>query len=160
MKIIFWHIRGFGARGHRNQLRDLLFCEHIDILCLQETKRDNFSLTDFNGLGGSDFTWNWVPAIGSAGGILIGSRNDLLDVSNVLVSEFFLSLRLTCRVSSVSWDLVSVYGPSDHTLSARFLEALDVHLSNQTFPVLLGGDFNLLRFPSEKSSDHFCADRK
>src|SRR4051812_37623831 len=111
MRILFWNIRGFGARGRRNQLRDLLRTEHIDILCLQETKREDFSLSEFNGIWGTHFTWNWVAAVGSAGGILIGSRNDLFDVLEVVVTEFFLSLRLACHVSSVVWDLISVYGP-------------------------------------------------
>src|ERR1043165_6505218 len=102
MKVLFWNIRGFGARGRRNQICDLLRSEHIDILCLQETKREDFSLSEFHRLGGSDFTWNWVAAVGSAGGILVGSRNDLFDVSLVEAHEIFLSLRLTCRVTCAS----------------------------------------------------------
>ena len=73
MKILFWNIRGFGARGRRNQLRDLLSVERIDILCLQETKKESFSLSKFHGIGGDDFSWHWVAAVGSAGGILIGA---------------------------------------------------------------------------------------
>src|ERR1043165_3676774 len=103
MKVLFWNIRGFGARGRRNQICDLLRSEHIDILCLQETKREDFSLSEFHRIGGSDFTWNWVAAVGSAGGILTGSRNELFDILEGLVTEFFLSLRLACRGSSVSF---------------------------------------------------------
>src|SRR4051812_14565899 len=109
MKILFWNICGFGTRGRRNQLRDLLSVEHIDILCLQETKRETFSLSEFNAIWGGDFSWHWGATAGFAGGILIGVRNDLFDVTIVVVNEFFISLRLACCGSSVIWELISVY---------------------------------------------------
>jgi hypothetical protein len=45
-----------------------------------------------------------------------------------------------------------VYGPADHGRSAEFLNEL-VHLvSSSPFPVVVGGDFNLIRGLGDKSS--------
>lgn len=81
---------------------------------LQETKCENFSASDFCVLGGTYFSWNWVPAVGSSRGILIGSKDNMFDVSDVIVAEFYLSIRLVCRDSSETWDIISVQDPSDH----------------------------------------------
>jgi exonuclease III len=37
MRILVWHIGGFGRRGHRTQLKEYIIKEKIDVVCLQET---------------------------------------------------------------------------------------------------------------------------
>lgn len=52
-----------------------------------------------------------------------------------------------------------MYGPADHSLSNNFLDDLSSYVSAITCPVVIGGDFNLIREDSDKSSGNICHQR-
>jgi exonuclease III len=53
------------------------------------------------------------------------------------------------------WSLVSVYGAAQDEHKAAFLREL-VNLANDNaHPILIGGDFNILRFRQDKNNDRF-----
>jgi exonuclease III len=73
MKILCWNIRGLGASGRRNQLRELRKTHRVDAICLQETIKSDFSIWDLNSLSeGESFEWSWTAASGHSGGTLTG----------------------------------------------------------------------------------------
>jgi hypothetical protein len=79
MRALIRNIRGFGRRGRRNQLTDFLRNAHVDILFLQETIRQDFSLQELESLEvGDKFFWTWLPASGHSGGLLVGFRELVL----------------------------------------------------------------------------------
>jgi exonuclease III len=45
MKILFWNIRGLGARGRRKQLKDIRTSHRVDAICLHDTIKSEFSVT-------------------------------------------------------------------------------------------------------------------
>ena len=80
MRALFWNIHGFGARGRRDLIHDLVSGEHIDILGLVETFKKSFSSPELSAVAGMDrFDWHFLPASGHSGGILIGSKRDVFD---------------------------------------------------------------------------------
>jgi exonuclease III len=79
MSALIWNIRGFDAKGRHNQLRDFLRFNKFDIICLQETIRQEFSLQELENLvSGEKFFWAWLPANGHSGGLLLGIRDKVL----------------------------------------------------------------------------------
>lgn len=48
-----------------------------------------------------------------------------------------------------------VYGPANHEFAGVFLEELSLVCSRGVLPLLVGGDFNLIRGMKEKSSDNY-----
>ena len=48
-----------------------------------------------------------------------------------------------------------VYGPADHSLSHLFLDEISNMIDSCGLPLLIGGDFNLMRSPSDKNSPNF-----
>ena len=52
-------------------------------------------------------------------------------------------------------EIMAVYGPADHSLSYIFLDELRNKIESCDLPVLIGGDFNLLPSPTDKSSSNF-----
>jgi exonuclease III len=57
MKIMFWNIRGLGGAGRRGQFKDLMSQHHLEVICLQETIKKNFTdhmLKDL--VNGQDFS--------------------------------------------------------------------------------------------------------
>ncbi|KAF7001040.1 hypothetical protein CFC21_016791 [Triticum aestivum] len=55
MKLLCWNIRGFGNLGRRRQLIDYIRQEDIDIVGLQETVRQDFSIQELQGLSRHPF---------------------------------------------------------------------------------------------------------
>jgi hypothetical protein len=56
--------------------------------------------------------------------------------------------------TSFSWRLVVVYGCPYEEGKAEFIDELHIVLASWQGPTLVGGDFNLSRFPSDKSNGH------
>ena len=50
--------------------------------------------------------------------------------------------------------MIIVYGPADHRRSAEFLAELRSKVERCHTPVVVAGDFNLIRSPDDKSSDN------
>jgi exonuclease III len=50
MSFLFWNIRWFGHRGHRTLLKDYLHNHKIDIVCLQEMIKQDFTDQELRGL--------------------------------------------------------------------------------------------------------------
>ncbi|KAI4998875.1 hypothetical protein ZWY2020_054217 [Hordeum vulgare] len=83
MKLLCWNIRGFGLPGRRRQLIGYLRQEEIDIVGLQETIRQDFSMHELQGLSHHQFSWQWLPASGHSGGILLGVREEAFSVEDM-----------------------------------------------------------------------------
>ncbi|XP_071682993.1 uncharacterized protein [Lolium perenne] len=66
--------------------------------------------------------------------------------------EFYVSMALIHRRSNLSWEVIIVYGPADHRRSPAFLQELRNKVDRCTTPVVVAGDFNLIRSPEDKSS--------
>jgi hypothetical protein len=52
------------------------------------------------------------------------------------------------------WEIINIYGPVQVERKTTFLQDLSQKVSNMNWPLVLGGDFNMIRFPWEKSSDN------
>jgi len=156
MKILMWNVRGLGKHARRRQVREHIFQEKIDVVGLQETVKGDFSDQDLQDLaGGLHFTWVWLPARGHSGGILLGARVDTLEVEAHDIREFSIQMDLRNRLTNFRWSVVVVYGPAQHDLSRNVLAELDEICNQRNLPMIMGGDFNLIRKESEKSSDHY-----
>jgi exonuclease III len=92
IKTLIWNIRGFGVKGRRRQLKEYLRQENVDIVGLQETIKQNFLLVDLQGLSRCKFAWNWLPASGHSGGILLGVKEDTFEVEDMDRGELFVSM--------------------------------------------------------------------
>ncbi|KAI4966723.1 hypothetical protein ZWY2020_037025 [Hordeum vulgare] len=152
MKLLCWNTRGFGLSGRRRQLIEYLRREEIDIVGLQETIHHDFSMHELQRLSRHQFVWQWLPAAGHSGGILLGVREDAFSVEDMDRGEFFVSMSVTARRVHLSWEVIIVYGPADHGRSTDFLAELKKARTRCTTPVVVAGDFNLVRWASDKSS--------
>ena len=80
MKAFFWNIRGFCARGRRDQLKDLVRSENVDFIGLVETFKSSFFASELSAIAGIDrFHWNFVASTGHSDIFLLGSKKDTFD---------------------------------------------------------------------------------
>ena len=148
MRALFWNLRGFGHDGRRRQLIEYMREEAIDVVAIQETMRTDFSLVELERLSRHLFAWHWLPSSGvsgHSGGILLGVKDATFEVGSMDRGSHFVSMEVWERDVNFKWEIIIVYGPADHSRSAAFLAELHAKISSATLPVVVGGDFNLLR---------------
>ena len=85
MKIMFWNCRGCNSSEKRRFIRDFFLKERIDILCLQETKKDSFSQRQYKAISLSFNSWYCLPAVG--GGLLVGFSDVSFDLAIFLIQN-------------------------------------------------------------------------
>lgn len=153
MKLIMWNIRGMGQRSRIRQLKEMIAQWKPEIIGLQETIKRSFREWELEALApGGGYKWGWIAASGHSGGILMGVKEDILQVENWETGEFFVGVTLRHRTLNFRWDCITVYAPAQHEHSARFLEELSMRCRNAILPFLIGGDFNLIRGEEDKST--------
>jgi hypothetical protein len=124
----------------------------IDFVGLQETIKKDYSPSFFrrfdpHGL----FDWRWLPAVGRSGGILGGFRLSRFDIQNTSMGKFHIKVTLLDLKLQLKWNLVIVYGAAQLEDKEEFLTELGTVCNEQSLPLLVGGDFNIIRFSSEKT---------
>jgi endonuclease/exonuclease/phosphatase (EEP) superfamily protein YafD len=80
-------------------------------------------------------------------------RTDDIIVLKKDKGEFFTSMKVTGKQENYTWEVINVYGPVQMERKTAFLKELTNKISSTEDPFLIGGDFNMIRFPWEKSSD-------
>jgi len=153
MKILFWNIRGLNSGGRKKQLGELLSKHQVDVVCLQETIKQKFTNRELTSLaGGQDMPWEWIRPEGRSGGLLIGADKDCLEITEYKVGRFIQCLSVKSKEDWFSWGIINVYGPVQVDLKPEFLRELMEMILSLEVPVIVGGDFNLVRDSSEKST--------
>jgi exonuclease III len=81
MNIEIWNIRGLNDVGKVTAVNEMLCKIKPDIICLSETKKRDFSPSYLKAIASfHDFEWNWLPAFGTAGGILVGINVGMFEI--------------------------------------------------------------------------------
>ena len=71
------------------------------------------------------------------------------------MGDFFIFFTIKNKCDGFHWVLMVVYGAAQPKHKDSFLAEFVNTCSSQTLPLLVGGDFNLIRSPDEKSNDRF-----
>jgi hypothetical protein len=80
---------------------------------------------------------------------VVGINTRFLDVGSFTEGEYMLQMNLWDKEKRNKWNLISVYGAAQEE-NKKILAELALFCSKSKEPYLLNGDFNIIRFPSEK----------
>jgi hypothetical protein len=69
--------------------------------------------------------------------------------------DYYVKFHICNKADDFKWVLVVVYGPAQDEHKESFLVELVHMCSHENLPLLMGGDYNILRHPSEKNNDRF-----
>ena len=72
MKVLNWNARGLNAPKKRRILRDLINDNSIDLIAIQETKKESFTYRILKSISSRFDNWVWIASRGRSGGILVG----------------------------------------------------------------------------------------
>ena len=98
------------------------------------------------------FSWMDLPAIGTDGGLLLGVDTDVFDVLTWEVRDFSISCTLKIKSSGVTFRVINVYGSPYEEGKESFISELHSLFVDCDLMTLIGGDFNLVRFSTDKSN--------
>ena len=66
---------------------------------LQETIKKDFSARDLDRLTPKEgFSWQWTPTRGHSGGILLGIKEDILQIENWETDDFYVGATIRHRL--------------------------------------------------------------
>jgi hypothetical protein len=78
-----------------------------------------------------------------------------MEVLTCSEGDFHVKLHIRNKSDNFIWSLVTVYGAAQVEHKAAFLRELVNLAKDNPYPIIIGGDFNLLRFSHEKSRGRF-----
>lgn len=120
--------------------------DDLDIVALQETLKQDFTDGELKEMATNKvLAWQWIPARGHSGGLAMGINTDLFEIEEVNLLQHSMWRLVRNRVSNFRYWVANVYGPAQHTLSADFITELSDMCTSIQLPVIMGGDFNLIR---------------
>ena len=160
--IISWNVRGLNDGSKRLQVRNLLHSWKADIVCLQETKLAGVTPALIRSLWRGKFVdWVCLDAIGASGGIILLWDNRAVEKVEEAVGSFSISCKFREVSSGFEWAFSSVYGPNRREERRLLWEELSGISSWWGVPWCVGGDFNVVRYPSERlGSDRITPDMR
>lgn len=137
-------------------VRDFLQLHHADICCLQESKLSSIDLATWRSIGGPRLDkFSFVPAIGSAGGIIIGWNSNLFIGILKHQGLFSLTIEFTNQANRIIWMCTSIYGPNARHLKPQFWDEIRHCAPHSSVPWVICGDFNSIFDPFDKSNGSF-----
>ena len=109
MNYEIWNIRGIATLGRKERIIDVFSKTKPTIIGFQETKRERISDSYLKSLVGNRmFSWMDLPAIGTAGGLLLGVDTDVFYVLTWEVRDFSISCTLKIKSSGVTFRVINV----------------------------------------------------
>jgi len=152
MNILSYNIRGMGRGINWASIRNLVGRHKVDLLCLQETKRELFDRASCQALwGDSDLAWECLPAVNAAGGLLCVWNNCNFQVDLRVSEKGFIMLGGVWIPDMQRIIVVNMYAPCDIVGKRQLWQDLiSRKLQSQDPCWCLVGDFNCIRHPSER----------
>ena len=157
MKGIFWNCNGFADCKKYRFLSDLTKeKKNLDFIALSKTGRAKFPQSTLNNIcAGRDFLWHCMAPRGRSGGMLLGVNLLSFDIGEIEEGDFLIRFKVRHREDDYKFNLISVYGPAQMDHKAQFLSEVVRVCSKEALPIVIGGDFNIIRRPDEKNNDNY-----
>ena len=132
MNIITYNTRGLGRGVKWPAIRRLVNKHHIDLLCIQESKKEVIERSMCQALwGDSEVCWVVQPAINTAGGILCLWSEKTFKMERKIIGTGFVMLSGKWIQEDQLVNIISIYSPCD-IQSKRLLWETIKQLKNQS----------------------------
>jgi hypothetical protein len=151
MKGIFWNTNKLKDPQKLKHIGDLTKEHNLNFIALSETGRSEFMPSFLKNLcAGRDFLCHTMDPKGRSRGMLLGVDLQVVDIGATDEEDFYVKFHLCNKSDSFKWALIVVYGPAQDDQKEMFLAELVNMCSHENLPILMGGDFNILRHSVEK----------
>ncbi|XP_020155615.1 uncharacterized protein [Aegilops tauschii subsp. strangulata] len=150
-----WNVRGLNNPARRSVVQDTANTHRLAILCIQETKLEEWMAAIAREVGGQRLDDCIVlPANGTRGGAAIFWDSTSVRIQSHAIGEFSITAKVTVLSSGASFWLTTVYGPSESARKDIFLAELVRGAPPRGEPWLLNGDFNIIYEARNKNNSN------
>lgn len=151
-KILFWNIKGINSQEKRDAIRDKITESACQVLCLQETKRENFDLFYIKKFYPRNLDrFAFFPSIRASGGLLTVWNSNYFDGTIIQANSYAITVKMLSKLDSRSFHVSNIYDPSHSVEKLGYVTWL-VNLDTSDFDLwIIGGDFNLIRHPENRN---------
>ncbi|KAJ1276869.1 hypothetical protein BS78_05G249200, partial [Paspalum vaginatum] len=87
--------------------------------------------------------------------MLVGVNLTTFDIGSIEEGDFYVKFKIRCKKEDFISNLVFIYGPAQEDRKHSFLTELAHLSSKEDIPMIIGGDFNIMRGAEEKSKGSF-----
>lgn len=152
-KILSWNIRGLGNDEKCRVVQNTIKKARCDVVLFQETKCNRMDLRYILRFLPSFFSTDVVYnlALNSAGGTLIAWRRSY-QLINAWGTRHTVTVMLRQAGSGQCILITNAYGPSQDSMKPDFVKELAFLSNMAAHPWILAGDFNLVRWMTDRSS--------
>jgi hypothetical protein len=156
MRGIFWNSNGFKDLKKHKFVTDLTKENNLNFIAISETGRSEFSPRFLKNLcSGRDYLWYSKTPRGRSGGMLLFIDLQMYDTGAIEEGDYYVKFHLCNKSDNFKWALVVVYGCTQDDNKESLLAELVNMCSHENLPLVMSGDYNILRHPSEKNNDHY-----
>jgi hypothetical protein len=122
---LIWNPRGLNRPDKLIRVHDLIRETCLDIICFSESKKEDFTILHLHHLDPvGEFSWIWLPAKNTSGGILVGTSNDLFDIIKWDIYTYSISALIKSKKDDVVWRIIVVYGSAYEEHKLDFINEL------------------------------------
>ena len=123
--MVSWNVRGLNDSRKRLVVRNLLLEWNFGVVCLQETKLAGMDRQLICSLWSCPYVdWVALDADQTAGGVLMMWDRRALEKLEVMVCQFFVSVRWQGLEDGFIWACSMVYGSNDNNLWGQMWDEL------------------------------------
>jgi exonuclease III len=144
-RVMCLNVRGLNSEGRQCEMRSKIDESDCDVICLQETKCENFNwrlIRQFCPKRFDNFVFS--PSIGASGGLIILWNSSIFMGQVVEINRSAIIVNFTSMHNNAIWTLVSVYGPCQGVERDNFVTWLYDLQIPQGANWLILGDFNFI----------------
>jgi hypothetical protein len=143
---LIWNPRGLNRPDKLPRVHELIGETCLDLISFSESKKADFFDAQIQSIDCCNmYIWNWLPTVGTTGGILVGVKEDSFEVISWEIFKYCVLVIIRDRKNHSVWRFVSIYGSSYDEFKLEFINELHNVLACWDGPTLIGGDFNLIR---------------
>jgi exonuclease III len=150
--ILDWNVRGINSQGRWDDLSNKISESNCNILCLQETKRENFDssyLKNFCPRRMNQFVFS--PSVGNSGGLITIWNSSVFSGRLISKSFFQITMEFTCTFSLQKIYITNIYAPCSDDGRLEFTQWLNSLDSSEYELWMIMGDFNLIRSQADRN---------
>jgi hypothetical protein len=109
--------------GRTKAVSDFIKTNRLDFVGFQETKKADFTANNLQ-LFDKHMSWHFMPAKGSAGGILVSFKTPTCDVLSWQYFEYCSMAIVKNQIDKLNWRLIVVCGPPYEETKLDFVREL------------------------------------
>jgi exonuclease III len=95
-KLLNWNVRDINSRGKWSAIRDKVIDSACDIICFQETKKEEFDVNFLKNVFPPNFDkFEFLPSIGASRGIITAWKSALFNGQLAFNNEFSMTVEFS-----------------------------------------------------------------